>query len=631
MESTEAYATLMQTVESLQADLQQTITTCHGLREANTQLEKNYETCKRELLRQRDKFASTRSQLIEATKAKIEADRSTEGIVRKWKAQLDERTKELDALQAKLVPQDLDMLRIQIQEELELPHQQKIAELEAQGQAFQQMFFNVRRELERNKTEFEQFAQYQASERAAVEERKGAELAALRRRLNDAETNVKSDFEERARAAEAKFLDVQVTSRERLAESESLREELNEAHARATALTLGLKEKLCAADARNVRLDADLKLRDAELRELEGRLAATDGKLRGAQAELDSVRSDAALTDKAAHSSDKQLRKDLGDSTRELEACRRELENERGELARAAAASARRVEALEIEAAAEKRNALDARLGADEAVEAARADGRRLAAGLEDRVVALELAAAQAQARFDDALAASTAEGRKFEAQLKLEQAKVIRLEADISKGFAPRLQEAQDRTATLEAALQEETAKVRALADTQAHLQQALDDLEAERREKLRVAQTTQALVDENEELRRAKDKQQLDHASALATLKAQIKADNVAVAADVKLQTDAIRKKAQDTLVKERKRSNAYKQRALKERDRALKAKDALSRAAGSHVADFTSSLMHHPQSHDPQDDTFLLAGAAAPGVGSTQLLPVASGGAM
>ena len=30
-----AYATLLNTVESLQADLQQTITTCHSLREQN--------------------------------------------------------------------------------------------------------------------------------------------------------------------------------------------------------------------------------------------------------------------------------------------------------------------------------------------------------------------------------------------------------------------------------------------------------------------------------------------------------------------------------------------------------------------------------------------------------------------
>ena len=38
-----AYATLLNTVESLQADLQQTITTCHGLRESNAQLSREHE------------------------------------------------------------------------------------------------------------------------------------------------------------------------------------------------------------------------------------------------------------------------------------------------------------------------------------------------------------------------------------------------------------------------------------------------------------------------------------------------------------------------------------------------------------------------------------------------------------
>ena len=71
---------------------------------------------------------------------KIEGDRATELLVSKWKVQLDERTKELEELQSKLVPQDLDMLRIQVQEELELPHAQKVQDLEAQSRSYQQMF-----------------------------------------------------------------------------------------------------------------------------------------------------------------------------------------------------------------------------------------------------------------------------------------------------------------------------------------------------------------------------------------------------------------------------------------------------------------------------------------------------------
>lgn len=59
-EDSAAYATLLNTVESLQADLQQTITTCHGLREANAQLGREHEATKQELLRQREKVNANR-------------------------------------------------------------------------------------------------------------------------------------------------------------------------------------------------------------------------------------------------------------------------------------------------------------------------------------------------------------------------------------------------------------------------------------------------------------------------------------------------------------------------------------------------------------------------------------------
>ena len=213
-----------------QADLHQTIATCQALRESNEGLQKNYEIAKAELIHTRAKFNDARAQLIDSTRTKVDSDRATELAVQQWKAQLDQRSRELEELQVlsatpprprarqqrdnsatdpdgrsrrrasdallptgdtnrahrtrayeratrcrpaiptarataattllrsqtKLAPQDLDLLRIQVQEELEAPHQQKLAEAEANSQAYQQMFFNTRRELERCKAEFEQ-------------------------------------------------------------------------------------------------------------------------------------------------------------------------------------------------------------------------------------------------------------------------------------------------------------------------------------------------------------------------------------------------------------------------------------------------------------------------------------------
>jgi hypothetical protein len=206
-----AYATLLNTVESLQADLQQTITTCHSLREQNAILQ----------------VASNRSELVEQAKAKIESDRATEALVAKWKVQLDSRTRELEDVQKKLVPQDLDMLRIQIQEELEVPHQQKISDLEAEARSFQQMFFNVRRELERSKTEFASYTEHQEAARASDRATHDAEHRGLRRRVVELEAAAADgpDGADLQRGLEAKVLALEVKCRELMKENDDLRRE----------------------------------------------------------------------------------------------------------------------------------------------------------------------------------------------------------------------------------------------------------------------------------------------------------------------------------------------------------------------------------------------------------------------
>jgi hypothetical protein len=99
------------------------------------------------------KFASTRQELIEVTEgetpgshapppkapnpvpyaaARWEMERQFEQTMARWKAQLEQRTRELEELQAKLSPQDMDMLRIKVQEELEGPHQQRVAALQGE-------------------------------------------------------------------------------------------------------------------------------------------------------------------------------------------------------------------------------------------------------------------------------------------------------------------------------------------------------------------------------------------------------------------------------------------------------------------------------------------------------------------
>lgn len=115
----------------------------------NDKLKSHYEALRTELIQLRKKHNTTRKQLLEAVEGRVEADQRTETLVNKWKVQLEARTRELESLQAKLVPQDLDMLRAKVQEELEVPHHRRVALLEAEVEKHRQMFCKARREHER--------------------------------------------------------------------------------------------------------------------------------------------------------------------------------------------------------------------------------------------------------------------------------------------------------------------------------------------------------------------------------------------------------------------------------------------------------------------------------------------------
>ena len=81
-----------------------------------------------------------------------------EELMAGWNAQLEAKAEEFEELRSQLAPpRDLDVLRVKIREELEVEYQEKLQSLQAQTVKYQDAFFNVRREHEMLKTEFNQF------------------------------------------------------------------------------------------------------------------------------------------------------------------------------------------------------------------------------------------------------------------------------------------------------------------------------------------------------------------------------------------------------------------------------------------------------------------------------------------
>ncbi len=181
---------LAESVSGLQGDLHKAIGVSQVLRDENSKLKRNYEIVKGELIKVKERFTNQRTQLLDVLEAKIASDQETEALVQKWKVQLEARTCELEALQAQMVPQDLDLLRSQVAEELESQHRLKVERLESEVEKQRQMFFNVRREYERCKAEYEQYTIDQSKELQSLESVRHADAHTLKMKISELENSL---------------------------------------------------------------------------------------------------------------------------------------------------------------------------------------------------------------------------------------------------------------------------------------------------------------------------------------------------------------------------------------------------------------------------------------------------------
>ncbi len=212
---------LVESMSGLQGDLYKAMGVAQALRDENHKLKRNYEAVKGELIKVKEGFTNQRTQLLDALEAKIEGDQETEALVQKWKSQLEARTCELEALQAQIVPQDLDLLRSQVAEELESQHRRKVERLESEVEKQRQMFFNVRREYERCKVEYEQYTIDQSKELQSLESARHADAHALKMKISELENSL-ADLSRDEEARRLGRLLEEARSREA-----TLREELN--------------------------------------------------------------------------------------------------------------------------------------------------------------------------------------------------------------------------------------------------------------------------------------------------------------------------------------------------------------------------------------------------------------------
>ena len=208
--SSQHYLTLLATVSELRADLERTVSKIHSLEEQNRGLQESYQTVKDELVDTRKKFNEANQNYLTTVAEKLEAEKQSETFMDKIKQQLAEKTREFEQLRDKFVPQDIDYIRIKVQEELEVPHRLRIQALETDLEKTKESYYLIRRELERCKSEFESYSLNQKRIFSAKCEEYEAVVQSLGERLYEQKTkDYSSDKDDTIRTQRTRLNEVE--------------------------------------------------------------------------------------------------------------------------------------------------------------------------------------------------------------------------------------------------------------------------------------------------------------------------------------------------------------------------------------------------------------------------------------
>ena len=148
-------STLIGTVSELRMELQRTMIEIQSVKDQNRALMSNNQIIKNELLDTRRNYAEAYENYMATVTEKLEAERQNEAFMDRLKSQLLEKTKEFDLMRDKNSPQDIDTIRIKVQEELEIPHREKVMKVQNELQDQKSRTSEMKRQFDVLKTDFE--------------------------------------------------------------------------------------------------------------------------------------------------------------------------------------------------------------------------------------------------------------------------------------------------------------------------------------------------------------------------------------------------------------------------------------------------------------------------------------------
>ena len=583
--SSNSYEQLLSQTTALQAEVQRSALAIKAATSERDQLRANYDALKAELFRTKERYEAARKDALDAVEAKIESERNTELYVSKWKQAYEEITQSYEDLQAKYAPQDIELLRIQVANELEARHAEVLAAARAGAEAHEAAHAAVRRELAALKAVGAQQEADFVSEVDRMKEENDRDRLDLRTQLEtlraqleeqcapkDEEIRVlsRSLYEEKAACQALKDELAAVRKREEAAELSKF-QAVSSQHDEVTALQALLSDARATANTAARRAKA-AEEKVAEHTEL---LHAGREKLSQSECEVDRLR--ALLTTKESQHSES-------------------LQARESELARTREQLQLRVQQLSSSLEEERQRADSLTSAAREAIDGANERQKRLE-GLEEELKRHSRQAVQALQeeveRLEQAVAHLEARGKAREEESRAATSR-LRREAEAARGEASRASRERDAAVTRLAAMDEQLTKAkgdgqelrrerdehRMRADGHANTLKSLKDREKESATHLESASARISdLEAEIASMSRQWEEKRVQHAAALNDLRKEAAARHHAEMEKARAEDDAKGRKLGDALRREKRRAAAYKQKAIDAHNRFMRAKQALT----------------------------------------------------
>lgn len=148
------YSNLLSVVSDLKSGLERANAQIQSTQEQNSILKDDYKSIKEELIETRRKFNEISEKYVQSVNDKFDAERKWEADLDLIKLQLDEKIKEFEQLRDKKIPRDLADIKMLVQEELEKPHRESLQIMRHELEKYEEMYYDIVRQLKRSKIEF---------------------------------------------------------------------------------------------------------------------------------------------------------------------------------------------------------------------------------------------------------------------------------------------------------------------------------------------------------------------------------------------------------------------------------------------------------------------------------------------